>query len=59
MIFAVNQTGYLSVVSGQPMSFSYSGDGGDALSATLNFPWGLVYDHTRNRLYIGGLLSFF
>jgi len=39
-------TGFISTIAGSSTSGSYSGDGGDATSATLNYPYGVALDST-------------
>ncbi len=46
----VQADGIISTIAGNGLA-GFSGDGGPALSASLNFPKGIAYDHTGN-LYI-------
>ncbi len=44
-------TGIITTIAGTGTS-SYSGDNGPAISATLNYPWGVTVDSVGN-VYIG------
>jgi YVTN family beta-propeller protein len=48
LIRLVNPAGVMSTVSGQDYIFSYAGDGGPAIHATLNYPVGVTADASRN-----------
>ena len=44
-------TGIITTIAGSSTSGSYSGDGGAATSATLNYPWGVAVDESGRILY--------
>ena len=46
----INTAGIISTIAGDGVA-GYSGDGGPAIDASLNIPWGVVYD-TAGNLYI-------
>lgn len=46
----INTAGIISTIAGNGIA-GYSGDGGPAIDASMNVPWGLVYDSAGN-LYI-------
>jgi len=48
LIRRVNPAGVISTISGQDYIFSYTGDGGPAVNATLNFPVGITADVSHN-----------
>jgi YVTN family beta-propeller protein len=48
LIRLVNPAGVMSTISGQDYIFSYAGDGGPAIHATLNYPVGVTADASRN-----------
>ncbi|MES2704184.1 MAG: T9SS type A sorting domain-containing protein [Bacteroidota bacterium] len=49
-------TGIVTTIAGTPGVASFSGDGGPALAATLNYPQGIFVDKTGN-LFIGDCLN--
>ena len=52
VIRKVDSTNTITTIAGTPQSCGYSGDGGKAISAQLNFPAGVVVDGSGN-LFIG------
>jgi DNA-binding beta-propeller fold protein YncE len=45
-------TGIITTIAGTPLDYGYSGDGGQATSATLATPWGLALNSAGTTLYI-------
>ena len=45
-------TGIITTIAGKPTIGGYSGNGGPATSAKLNYPVGIAIDNTNNLLYI-------
>jgi len=48
VIRLVNPAGVISTISGEDYIFSYTGDGGPAIKATVNFPVGVTADASHN-----------
>ena len=44
-------TGIISTIAGSSTSYSYSGDNGEATSATLYYPYGVALDASGRILY--------
>lgn len=53
----INSTGYISLFAGKPQISGYSGDGENALSATFNTPYGIIYSKTEYKLYVADTLN--
>lgn len=51
-----SQTAVISTIAGTG-SFGFSGDHGQATSATLNSPYGVAWDAKRNRVYVADTLN--
>jgi len=49
-VFKINDEGFIELIAGIPNDFGYSGDGGSATSARLNYPSGIAY--SRSNIYI-------
>ena len=38
-------------------TYGYTGDGGQAMAAEINYPWGIAIDNSGN-LYVGGYFAY-
>jgi sugar lactone lactonase YvrE len=44
----INSSGIIATVAGTPHQWGYSGDGGPATAAKLQYPWGIAVDYIGN-----------
>ncbi len=53
----INSVGTISLFAGKPQIAGYGGDNGNALLATLDTPFGIIYSKTQSKLYIADTLN--